>query len=86
MDERGELLKTRQWAERFAQWEMRGDIKTIALLIGAADGHTSDFRDQCDVVWGLSRLTLQHEVALVVLMEQLYRVASIKNGSPYHRD
>lgn len=86
MDERGELLTTRQWSDRFTGWEMRGDIKCVSFLIGAADGHTAEFRRQSDAVWALSPLTLQHEVALLVLMEQLYRVASIKAGSPYHRD
>lgn len=86
LDERGECLTTRKLAEKLESLEMRGDVKTVAFLIGAADGHTEALRDQCDMVLTLSPFTLQHELALLVLLEQLYRVASLKSGSPYHRD
>ena len=86
LDERGEYLTTRKFAEKIDALEMRGDVKTVAFLIGAADGHTPELRDACDLVLTLSPFTLQHELALLVLMEQLYRVASLKSGSPYHRD
>jgi 23S rRNA (pseudouridine1915-N3)-methyltransferase len=86
MDERGEHLTTRKLFDRIQSLEMRGDIKVISFLIGAADGHTQALRDKCDLVLTLSCLTLQHELALLVLLEQLYRVASLKSGSPYHRD
>lgn len=86
MDERGQCLTTRAFAEKLGSLEMRGDVKTVAFLIGAADGHTSELRETCDLVLSLSSLTLQHELALLVLLEQLYRVVSIKGGSPYHRD
>ncbi len=86
LDERGECLTTRRFAEKIDALEMRGDVKTVAFLIGAADGHTPELRDACDLILTLSPFTLQHELALLVLMEQLYRVASLKSGSPYHRD
>ncbi len=85
MDERGEVLPTQAWADKFAALELRGEIKAISFLIGASDGHTPDLRQACDAVWSLSRLTLQHELALVVLLEQLYRVATLRRGEPYHR-
>jgi 23S rRNA (pseudouridine1915-N3)-methyltransferase len=86
LDERGECLTTRGLAERLETLAMRGEVKTVAFLIGAADGHTAELRDKCDVILTLSSFTLQHELALLVLLEQLYRVASLKSGSPYHRD
>lgn len=86
LDERGECLSTRKFAEKIDSLEMRGDIKTVAFLIGAADGHNDLLRKKCDLVITLSPFTLQHELALLVLLEQLYRVASLKSGSPYHRD
>ncbi len=86
LDERGESLTTRKLAERLEALEMRGDVKAVAFLIGAADGHNEELRGKCDLILTLSPFTLQHELALLVLLEQLYRVASLKSGSPYHRD
>jgi 23S rRNA (pseudouridine1915-N3)-methyltransferase len=86
LDERGECLTTRKFAEKLEALEMRGDVKTLAFLIGAADGHTPELRNTCDLILTLSPFTLQHELALLVLLEQLYRVASLRSGSPYHRD
>ena len=86
LDERGETPTTRKFAQRMDALEMAGEVKTVAFLIGAADGHTPAFRDECDMVLSLSSMTMQHELALVVLLEQIYRLATIKSGSPYHRD
>lgn len=86
LDERGECLTTRKLAEKLEALEMRGDVKTVAFLIGAADGHNQELRDNCDLILTLSPFTLQHELALLVLLEQLYRVSTLKSGSPYHRD
>ena len=84
MDERGENLTTSQITKRIQDWEMRG-IKRASYLIGASDGHTQELRNESDLIWALSPLTLQHELALVVLLEQLYRIATIQRGEPYHR-
>lgn len=84
LDERGENLTTSAFASRVEHWELEG-IKRASYLIGASDGHSESLRQQADMVWALSPLTLQHELALVVLLEQLYRVATIHRGEPYHR-
>ena len=85
LDERGEEPTSRALAQKIAGWE-KESVKSIALLIGGADGHTEALRQSADWLCALSRLTLQHELALVVLCEQLYRAYSIKAGLPYHRD
>lgn len=85
MDERGEQLSSRSLADRVAAWELARH-KSIAVLIGGADGHTEELRRLAGWRWSLSALTLQHELALVVLLEQLYRAYTIKAGLPYHRD
>jgi len=85
LDERGEQVTSRGLAAKIAQWEQQS-VKAAAVLIGGADGHTEELRQSADWMWSLSKLTLQHELALVVLLEQIYRAYSIKAGMPYHRD
>jgi 23S rRNA (pseudouridine1915-N3)-methyltransferase len=85
LDERGEELTSREFAARIGQWEQQRH-KSVALLIGGADGHGDELRRRVDWLWSLGRLTFQHELALVLLAEQLYRAYSIKAGLPYHRD
>lgn len=86
LDERGDRPTTRQLSDRIAALEMRGDVKTVSFLIGASDGHTQELRDSADWLLSLSSMTMQHELALVVLLEQIYRVATLRKGEPYHRD
>lgn len=85
LDERGKDWTTDQFVKKVNALEMNPGIKTISLLIGASDGHTPELREKANAIWALSPLTLQHELALVVLLEQLYRVYTIKRGEPYHR-
>ena len=85
LDERGEEPTSRELARKIAEWE-QASVKSVAVLIGGADGHTPELRAAAGWIWSLSRLTLQHELALVVLYEQIYRAYTIKAGLPYHRD
>lgn len=84
MDERGDLWTTEQFTGMVKQWQLHA-VKRVAFLIGASDGHTEELRSRCDKLMALSKSTLQHELALVVLLEQLYRVHTIIAGTPYHR-
>lgn len=85
LDERGDHVNSRQLSKKLGEWEMHGK-RDAALIIGGADGHTDELRQAAGWMWSLSKLTLQHELALVVALEQLYRAYSIKAGLPYHRD
>jgi len=84
-DERGRSWTSREFAKTVGEWELSGR-RDVALLIGGADGHTDELRAAADVCWSLSPLTLQHELALVVVAEQLYRAYTLRAGLPYHRD
>lgn len=59
--------------------------KEIAFLIGGPDGLQKEVLDKCDVRLSFSRLTFPHDLAMVILMEALYRAATIIAGQPYHR-
>lgn len=85
MDERGRLQDTAAARATVDRWERDACIKRVAFLIGGADGHPPGLRSAANELWALSPMTLQHELALVVLLEQLYRVQTIRRGEPYHR-
>ena len=59
--------------------------KKINFLIGDADGIPSDIKDKSNLLLSLSPLTFPHELARLILLEQIYRAISISNNSPYHR-
>lgn len=84
LDERGKTWTTSDLAGRVEDWQMEG-VKRVSLLIGGADGHSDATRKAADHVVSLSGFTMQHELALLVLMEQIYRVHTILRGEPYHR-
>ncbi|GGM99066.1 ribosomal RNA large subunit methyltransferase H [Thermus composti] len=81
LDERGKLLTTEELYRRLLSWEG----ERVAFLVGGAEGHLEGVREAADLLLSLSPLTLQHELALLVLMEQLYRVLTLRAGHPYHR-
>ena len=56
------------------------------IFIGDADGIPSDIKDKSNLLLSLSPLTFPHELARLILIEQIYRAISISNNSPYHRD
>lgn len=84
LDEHGQSLTSRALAAKFGQWQT--NARDVAFLIGGANGHTRKLIDAADFHWSLSTLTLQHELALVVALEQIYRARTIMAGHPYHRD
>ncbi|MBZ9751087.1 23S rRNA (pseudouridine(1915)-N(3))-methyltransferase RlmH [Deinococcus sp. HMF7604] len=62
-----------------------GGVGELALAIGGPEGHTDDLRAGAHRLWSLGQLTLPHDLAMVVLLEALYRAATISAGEPYHR-
>ena len=59
--------------------------KKINFLIGDADGIPTDIKEKSDLLLSLSSLTFPHELARLILLEQIYRAISISSNSPYHR-
>ena len=84
LDERGREPTTVELAERLRQWTS-GGIQGVAFLLGGADGHSPAVLARADEKMALSRLTLPHRLARLLLVEQLYRALSLLRGEPYHR-
>ena len=83
LDERGEQLDTPTLAQWLARWRDDG-VRRVDLLIGDAHGFDDAARSRADRVLALSRLTLPHRLAQILLVEQLYRAGTILTGHPYH--
>ncbi len=83
LTERGESWTSSQLAELVGRWEMEG--RDVTFVIGDADGLPHDVLDRAERRWSLGPLTLPHELARVVLYEQLYRAHTIRRGEKYHR-
>jgi 23S rRNA (pseudouridine1915-N3)-methyltransferase len=83
LDGRGKAWSSEELAQQLARWRMQG--KDLAFLIGGADGFASTVLDRADQKWSLGPATLPHPLVRVVVVEQLYRAASLLANHPYHR-
>ena len=84
LDERGAQVTTRELATWMQGWMAEG--VSPAFVIGGADGLDDSIKARASKLMGLSKLTLPHALARVLLTEQLYRAVCIIKGHPYHRD
>jgi 23S rRNA (pseudouridine1915-N3)-methyltransferase len=83
LDERGEAWTTTVLAERLQRWLQQG--RDVALLVGGADGLDPTLRAEANQRVALSAMTLPHGLVRIVVVEQLYRAASLLQGHPYHK-
>jgi 23S rRNA (pseudouridine1915-N3)-methyltransferase len=77
LDERGRDFTSAQFAALLAE--------QTAFVIGGAEGLDDELKREADLLLRLSSLTLPHALAQVLLIEQLYRGATLATGHPYHR-
>ena len=84
LDSEGAEWTSQQLAAQVQSWEGSG-VKEVAFVIGGPNGLAGDFKARADKRWSLSRLTLTHEMARVLLFEQLYRAYTIIHGLPYQK-
>ena len=85
LDERGANLKSIELAAKVETW-MLGGCSEICFLIGGADGHLQSTRNKADLLLSFGKLTLPHMLMRAVLSEQIYRIQTIINHHPYHRE
>jgi 23S rRNA (pseudouridine1915-N3)-methyltransferase len=85
LDETGEMLGSRAFADRLGKWRDEG-VRETRFLIGAADGFDDAERAGADLLLSFGRATWPHLLARAMLAEQLWRAASILANHPYHRE
>lgn len=83
-------VEGRQWsspelAGQLERWQTEGSAKEVTFVIGGHRGVSREVRERAHLRWSLSRLTLTHEMARVLLIEQIYRAYTIMHGLPYQK-
>lgn len=84
LDPAGTEWTSHELAAQVKSWEGNG-VKEVAFVIGGPNGLGPELLARADKRWSLSRLTLTHEMARVLLFEQLYRAFTIVHGLPYQK-
>ena len=84
LDERGQNLDSTVFARHLGRWRDEGSAHTI-FVIGGADGLSPELRRRAKLAIAFGSATWPHQMVRVMLLEQLYRAATILAGHPYHR-
>ena len=84
LDERGRTLSSTAFATRLQGWRA-GSAKTLAFVIGGAEGLAQPLIQRAELVLSLGAMTWPHLLARILLLEQLYRAQQIMAHHPYHR-
>ena len=84
LDVNGETLTSPGLAKVLEKWQNAG-LKEVSFIIGGADGVSAEVARRADFRLSLSFLTFTHEMARVVMLEQLYRAYTILRGYPYQK-
>jgi len=84
LDERGENIDSAALARHLGQWRDQAKAQTI-FVIGGADGLSPELQVKAKVRVAFGAATWPHQMVRVMLLEQLYRAATILAGHPYHR-
>lgn len=84
LDLEGRAWSSRELAAEVERWQVTG-TKEVAFVIGGPNGVSDEVKKRADIRWSLSRLTLTHEMARVILVEQIYRAYTIIHGLPYQK-
>jgi len=84
LDERGREWTSAEFAEWLGEQALRG-TRELVFLVGGPEGFSAAFRKEADLLLSLSRMTLTHDWARSLLLEQIYRGFTILRGYPYPR-
>lgn len=83
LDESGTSMDSMEFSKLISEVSLASS--DIEFAVASADGFSEEMRQNSNSLLSLSKMTMPHELAAAVLMEQLYRASEINRGSPYHR-
>ena len=84
LDERGQSIDSATFARHLGRWRDEGGAHTI-FTIGGADGLSPDLQRKAKLRMAFGAATWPHQMVRIMLLEQIYRAATILSGHPYHR-
>ncbi len=84
LDIKGRQLRSEELAQQIADWNMSGKSR-VTLIVGGSHGLAREVKQRADLKLSFSRLTFPHQIAVLMLAEQLYRGFKIIKGEPYHK-
>ena len=82
LDESSKTYSTETFDKQLMKWEEQGNV---TFIIGRAEGFSKEVKDAFKNKLSLSEMTFTHEMAQVLLLEQIYRVMTLRAGIPYHK-
>ena len=84
LDENGKNLTSPAFSNKLETWKDEG-VPEIVFAVGGADGHGQEVLGRADLKLALGAMTWPHQIARILLAEQIYRAMTIQSGHPYHR-
>lgn len=84
LDENGKNLTSPAFSQKLEAWKDEG-VPDVVFAIGGADGHGQEVLSRADLKLALGAMTWPHQIARILLAEQIYRAMTIQSGHPYHR-
>lgn len=84
LDPRGKQFSTEALTALISSLGVNG-IGELAFLVGGDEGLSDEVRASVKMMWSLSSLTMPHDLAQLVMLEALYRAATLERGEPYHK-
>jgi 23S rRNA (pseudouridine1915-N3)-methyltransferase len=85
LDEKGQQFSSREFANLISNANLQA-ISDFTFVIGGSEGLSKEILSQAKIIISFGRITLPHLMARIVLAEQIYRIYTIINKHPYHRD
>ncbi|HMO01725.1 MAG TPA: 23S rRNA (pseudouridine(1915)-N(3))-methyltransferase RlmH [Oligoflexia bacterium] len=85
LTEKGKMLSSQEFAALFKKLMLQS-TNEVAFIIGGASGLSDEALKRADMLLSLSKMTLTHEMARMLLLEQIYRAFCILNNHPYHKE
>ena len=84
LDPNGKSLSSEKFAQQISQWQ-RQNRKIVSFVVGGSNGLSDEVFTRADYKLSLSEMTFTHDMARLILLEQIYRAYSILAGSKYHK-